>query len=172
MVIVRSYKEDDAYAVGCLIADTYGEYNLDFVPPQERGPFLGPFQHARSQDPAQRARVAQMIAARMVFVAENEQREIVGVLRGSLGRLHSLFVRGDHHRRGIGRMLVAHFEQECARQHVEKITLAATLYAVPFYQSVGYKKSTGVRRGWSFEGEGLQWQPMKKVLPWVQKTDV
>jgi hypothetical protein len=29
---------------------------------------------------------------------------------------------------------------------------------------MGYKKSTGVRSGWSFQGRGLQWQPMKKVL--------
>ena len=30
---------------------------------------------------------------------------------------------------------------------------------------MGYKKTTGVRACWSFEGTGLQYQPMKKVLP-------
>ena len=44
------------------------------------------------------------------------------------------------------------------------IRLASTLYAVPFYTRMGYKKSTGVRNGWSFEGSGFQYQPMKKVL--------
>jgi hypothetical protein len=38
------------------------------------------------------------------------------------------------------------------------------LYAVPFYQKLGYKKSTGVRAGWSFAGQDFKWQPMKKIL--------
>ena len=42
--------------------------------------------------------------------------------------------------------------------------MAATLYAVPFYLSMGYKKTTGIRPGWSFEGTGLVYQPMKKLL--------
>ncbi len=86
------------------------------------------------------------------------------LLRGSPGRLHSLFVAGERHRRGIGRRLMDAFEDECRRRGAEKITMASTLYAVPFYQSLGYKKSTGVRRMRSFEGEGLPYQPMKKVL--------
>ena len=45
--LIRDYREDDAQAVGELIADTFGECNLSFVPPTERVPFLGPFQNAR-----------------------------------------------------------------------------------------------------------------------------
>ena len=89
----------------------------------------------------------------------------MGVLRGRQGRLASLFVRADHQRRGIGRRLVARFEQESMRQEVEVIRVAATLYAIPFYTAMGYRKTTGVRNGWSFEGRGLRYQPMKKVLP-------
>jgi len=29
---------------------------------------------------------------------------------------------------------------------------------------LGYRRTTGIRNGWSFEGAGLQYQPMKKVL--------
>jgi len=99
----------------------------------------------------------------MVFVAE-EDNEIVGVLRGCKERLQSLFVRADHHRRGIGQKLVDHFEAECIRQGSGKVVLAATLYAIPFYTAMGYIKSTGVRNGWSFEGTGLKYKPMKKVF--------
>ncbi len=99
----------------------------------------------------------------MIFVAEDEG-EIVGVLRCRPGRLQSLFVRGDHHRQGIGRMLVERCEDECARRGSTVIHLAATLYAIPFYQAVGYKKSTGVRNCWSFDGRGMKYQPMKKDL--------
>ena len=99
----------------------------------------------------------------MVFVAEDDG-EIVGVLRGKPDKLQSLFVRKDHHRQGIGRKLVETFEQASIQQGTAAIRVAATLYAVPFYQKLGYKKTTGVRPGWSFEGSGLVYQPMKKVL--------
>ena len=162
-ITIRDYHEDDAQAVGQLIADTYGEFNLSFASPEERALLLGPFHHARSPEKAHQEAIARVVRSEMVFVAE-EEGEIVGVLRGRKERLASLFVRGDHHRQGIGRRLVERFEQECLRLGVTVIRVASTLYAVPFYLAMGYKRSTGVRSGWSFEGQGLQYQPMKKTL--------
>jgi len=169
MITIRRCRESDSENVGKLIADTYSEYNLSYASPKERALLLGPFQYARSPEKAHREAIAQVIRAPMVLVAADEG-EIVGVLRG--GRkdkqqrtvLQSLFVKGDHHRQGIGRKLVERFERECLRQGATVIRLAATLYAVPFYLAVGYKRSTGVRSGWSFEGSGLKIQPMRKVL--------
>ena len=163
MIIIRDYQECDAGRVGQLIADTYCEFNLSFAPAKERGAFLGPFQHAGSPEKAHQEAIARVIRASMVFVAEKDG-EIVGVLRGRKDKLQSLFVRGDHHRQGIGRRLVERFEGECRAQGSTAIRLMSTLYAVPFYQALGYKKTTGVRRMRSFEGEGLPYQPMKKVL--------
>jgi GNAT superfamily N-acetyltransferase len=163
MVTIRDYRENDAQAVGQLIADTYSQFNLSFASPEERARLLGPFQHARSPEPAHQEAIARTIRSEMIFVAE-EEGEIVGVLRGRKERLGSLFVRGDCHRHGIGRRLVERFEQECLRQGVTVIRVASTLYAVPFYSKMGYKRSTGVRSGWSFEGTGLKIQPMKKTL--------
>ena len=163
MTVIRRYKEQDAQRVGKLIADTYREFNLSFVPSKDLGLFLGPFQHARSPDPAYQAAIARVIRSAMVYVAE-DAGEIVGVLRGRKDRLASLFVRGDHHRQGIGRRLVERFERDCLRQGVTVMRVTATLYAVPFYLSLGYKRSTGERTGWSFEGHGLPIQPMRKTL--------
>ena len=163
MLTIRKYTPKDSTAVGRLIAETYGQINLAFLPEAQRGPYLGPFRNAHSGNPVQQEEIARLIEAPMVFVAEQDG-EIVGVLRGSLGRLHSLFVDQGQRQKGIGRALHASFEAECRKQGAEKITLASTLFAVPFYQKIGYKKSTGVRKGWSFEGEGFLWQPMKKVL--------
>jgi GNAT superfamily N-acetyltransferase len=163
VIIIRPYQESDAERVGQLIADTYSAYNLLFAPPEQRGLFLGPFRHAYSAEKPHQEAIAQVIRAAMVFVAADDG-EIVGVLRGRKERLASLFVRGDHHRRGIGRLLVERFEPECLRQGGAVIRVAATLYAVPFYLALGYKKSTGVRSGWSFEGSGLPVQPMRKAL--------
>jgi GNAT superfamily N-acetyltransferase len=146
-----------------LIADTYTKFNLDFADPEELGKLLGPFRNARSTEPEHQKAISGILKADMLFVAE-EDGEIVGVLRGKKERLHSLFVRGDRHRQGIGRRLMEVFEQECLALGAKKITLASTLYAVPFYQRLGYRKTTGVRNAWSFEGTGLRYQPMKKFL--------
>ncbi len=164
MMIIRDYNEDaDVEQVGMLIAETYRKYNLDFAPPEEQQKLLGPFRYAGSTRPSHRDEIARVLRAEMVFVAEDEG-EIVGVLRCRKERIQSLFVRGDRHRQGIGRRLVEHCEQECARLGSWVIRLAATLYAIPFYQAMGYRKSSGIRNGWSFEGSGLKYQPMKKVL--------
>jgi GNAT superfamily N-acetyltransferase len=169
MITLRRYHESDAERVGKLIADTYSEFNLSYASPRERALLLGPFKFARSPEKAHREAIAQVIRAPRVFIAADDG-EIVGVLRG--GRkdkqqrtvLQSLFVKGNHHRQGIGRKLVERFERECLRQGATVIRLAATLYAVPFYLAMGYKRSTGVRSGWSFEGSGIIIQPMRKVL--------
>ena len=163
MLTIRPYRESNAESVGRLIADTYSRFNLSFASSDELVKLLGPFRHACSVEPAHREAIAQVIRAPLVFVAE-EDGEVVGVLRGRKERLASLFVRGDRHRRGIGRQLVEQFEQECIRQGVTVIRVAATLYAIPFYTALGYRRTTGVRSGWSFEGTGLRYQPMKKVL--------
>jgi GNAT superfamily N-acetyltransferase len=163
MITIRPYRDTDAECVGRLIADTYGDFNLAFATPEERDRLLGPFRYAGSANPAHREAIAQVIWSEMVFVAEDDG-QILGVLRGRKAGLGSLFVGGDHHRRGIGRMLVEHFEEECLRQGSTEVKVASTLYAVPFYTRMGYKKTTGVRSGWSFEGSGLKWQPMKKRL--------
>jgi GNAT superfamily N-acetyltransferase len=78
--------------------------------------------------------------------------------------LQSLFVSRKCHRQGIGRALVEQFEAEYEAQGVSVFKLSATLYAIPFYLSVGYKKSTGVRSMHSFGEDGLPYQPMKKVV--------
>lgn len=163
MITIRKYDQNDAFDVGILIADTYREFNLDFASSDELPLLLGPFQHAISTDEAHRQHIARMIHSEIVLVAE-DGRDIVGVLRGRKERLGSLFVRKEYHRQGIGRRLVEQFEQQCVEEGSTVIRVAATLYAVPFYAAQGYKKSTGVRNGWSFEGQGLKYQPMKKGI--------
>ena len=162
-VRIRRYRDADAPEVGRLIADTFGTYNLSTVTAEDRDRLLGPFRFARSPDEEHRAAIARAIRSEMVFVAEGNG-EILGVLRGRTTRLGSLFVRGDHHRRGIGRKLVARFEQECAWQRGMTIKVAATLYAVPFYLEMGYRRTTGVRAYRGFGGSGMLYQPMKKIL--------
>ncbi len=167
--IIRNYNEQsDSHAVGILIAETYRKFNLGFASPDEQEKLLGPFRNAWSGEQAHREAIIQVLRTEMIFVADVDG-QVIGVLRCRPGRLQSLFVREDYHRLGIGRSLVERCEQECTRRGSRSISLAATLYAVPFYETVGYKKSTGIRNGWSFDGRGLKYQPMKKVLPSIPK---
>lgn len=169
MFTIRRYQKIDAKQVGILIAETYGDFNLPEMTPVKRESMLGPFAFAHSSVPEHRDAIAEAIEAPSVWVAEQDG-EIVGVLRGGrvdhLGRtvLSSLFVSGTHHRQGIGRALVERFEGDYIAKGARVFKLSATLYAVPFYLSVGYKKSTGVRFMHSFEEGGLPYQPMKKMI--------
>jgi len=163
MATIRFYQARDAQQVGRLIAETYARFNLGFVPPDQLAAFLGPFQHAGSTDPDHQAAIAALIRADMVYVAQADG-VIVGVLRGRKERLGSLFVHQDYHRQGIGRALVARFEQDSLALGVKLIRVAATQFGLPFYTALGYKKSTGLRLGWSFDGHGIPIQPMRKVL--------
>jgi len=169
MFIIRTYKKSDAQPVGVLIADTYKKFNLSDLTNEQQKAMLGPFLHARSKEPSHQQAIADVIEAPSVWVAEADGA-IVGVLRGGrvdeFGRtvLQSLFVSGKHHHQGIGRALVEKFEREYIRRGVTVFKLLATLHAVPFYLSMGYKKSTGVRIIHSFDGSGLPSQPMKKVI--------
>jgi GNAT superfamily N-acetyltransferase len=169
MLTIRQYREGDAKQVGILIADTFHKFNLFELTTQQQEEMLGPFLYERSLDHSHQKAIAQAIRAPTVLVAVLESR-IVGVLRGGRvderGRtvLQSLFVRGNCHRQGIGRRLVERFEKEYTGRGVTVFKLLSTLHAVPFYQAMGYRKSTGMRFIHSFDGRGLPSQPMKKVV--------
>ena len=163
MTIIRNYTENDAEEVGRLIADTYSEFNLSFASPEDRNLMLGPFRYAHSSDDLHQKAIAEILRSPMFYVAEIDD-EIAGILRGRKERLASLFVHKNFHQQGIGRKLVAHFEAESRKQGVTVIRVAATLYAISFYIKLGYRKSSGLRNSWSFEGYGFPYQPMKKII--------
>jgi len=163
MITIRNYTENDAEEIGRLIADTYTEFNLSFASPEDRNLMLGPFCHAHSSDESHRKGIVEILRSPMFYVAESNGK-IAGILRGRKERLASLFVRKASHHQGIGHQLVAHFETESLSHGVSVIRVAATLYAIPFYLKLGYKKSSGLRNSWSFEGYGFPYQPMKKII--------
>jgi len=163
MINIRPAKQKDYESIGTLIAETYSQFNLSHFSPKDIPLFLGPFKHAGSQEKTHQEALANVIASEMLYVAE-VNGGIVGVLRGRKERLASLFVRGDHHRQGIGKKLVETFEAESSKLGVKRIKVSATLFGIPFYQAMGYKKSTGLRKSGSFDGQGLVVQPMRKVL--------
>lgn len=158
---IRQGTKEDAPEIGRLIAVTYRKYNLSHADREEQDRLLGPFRNAFSDDPQHQEAICEVVGSPMLYVAVDGD-EIVGVLRGRKNVLASLFVHGDHHGKGIGRKLVERFESDSRKEGVEWIRVAATMFAVPFYQALGYKKTTGVRPCHSFDGTDLTQQPMKK----------
>jgi GNAT superfamily N-acetyltransferase len=77
--------------------------------------------------------------------------------RGMENRLINLFVEADYHRQGIATRLLQRFEKACRKAGFKEIVLRGSRYAIPFYEFMGYKKTTGVR---NLHGLGVQ--PMKK----------
>ena len=100
MAIIREYSDRDGVEVGILIKNTYREFNLDYLLRKEQALFLGPFNFAGDQDPEHQSAIDQLIRSQFVYVAV-DQGKIVGVLRGRIGRLGSLFVTKSHQREGI-----------------------------------------------------------------------
>ena len=154
--------ESDAASVGQLIADTYGRFNLAFVSADELASCLAPsVMRCRSSQLTERPS-AQVIQAPLVFVAE-EDGEIVGVLRGRQERLASLFVRGDRHRHGIGRRLVAQFEQvSIAKGH--GVPGRRDALRDPVLHRFRLPEDDRGPQRLELRGAGLRYQPMKKVV--------
>lgn len=155
MIIIRKYKREDARAVTALISTTYSRFN------SREGTKGAVREYVESYDP--RGKRIDDIHIRLArtpncFVALAGTR-VIGMVRGIENNLINLFVDGAYHRQGIATRLVRRFEKACLKAGFHDIALRGSLYATPFYESVGYKKTTGVRNF-----HGLKVQPMKKKL--------
>jgi len=155
MITIRKYRREDARAVAGLIGRTYARFN------RHEGTKQAVRDYIQSYDPM--GKKTEDIHRRFrrtpnCFVAVTGS-QIVGVVRGTENRLVNLFVDGNCHRQGIATRLVERFEKACRKAGGKDIVLRSSLYATPFYESVGYKKTTGIRHF-----HGLRIQPMKKIL--------
>lgn len=154
-VRIRRCRPADARAVCRLISRTYARFcGQEGTPAAVR-------RYVQGYDPkGRRIEELQVRLARTPGqLVATSGGVVVGVVRWREDRMVNLFVAAAYHRQGIATRLVRRFEQACRRSGFERAVLRASLYAVPFYQSVGYRKTTGVR---TFHG--LKIQPMRKRL--------
>jgi len=94
-----------------------------------------------------------------IFFIAKENNKVIGMIRGKPGKISNLFVNGSYHRKGVGKKLVRLFESEALSHGSTGIKIRSSMYAIPFYQTMGYKKSTGVRNY-----KGLKIWPMRKIF--------
>lgn len=67
-----------------------------------------------------------------------EHATIVGTATLDQDRVRNVFVRIDHHQRGIGKLLMQHIEDIARQQGKVQVVLRASVSAVVFYQKLGY----------------------------------
>jgi len=97
----------------------------------------------------------------LFYIAE-EKGKIIGIIRGDKNRVGNLFVLEEYHGQGVGKELMEKFEKISLSRGSKLIRIRSSLYAVPFYQKMGYKKSGGIIKTKNLFG--LKYQPMLKKL--------
>lgn len=86
------------------------------------------------------------------FGAFDRERMIGVIAIRGCGHIALLFVKGEYHRRGIGRRLFERAKKECG----EKITVNSSPYALVIYRRLGFKE-TGSEQSIN----GLRFAPME-----------
>ena len=70
------------------------------------------------------------------------ENQLVGMLAmRDNSHISLLFVMGDFHRQGIGRMLYSQAKKYAALHLKRKITVNASPYGLPFYRAIGFKET-------------------------------
>jgi GNAT superfamily N-acetyltransferase len=95
----------------------------------------------------------------MTFYICRRQGNIVGVAALSLdmqatGRIHWVYILPEYQRKGIGAALVRHVEVEAVRKGLRALrlfTVGAALWAIEFYQKLGYRLIGKVDRPLGFD---------------------
>ena len=151
---IRKYRPNDLFPTAGLITETFRKFNFKDNTPEAASDYAAFFNPALNR----KAIKARFDASTQLFVAET-RGHIVGMLRAVDHRIVNLFVNAKYHHNGVGRKLVQRYEKECKKYGYDTVVLRSQIYAVPFYQACGYKKTTGIRNR-----NGLIIQPMKKLL--------
>lgn len=155
MIEVRRYRRSDARAVSALISRTYASFNAEEGTPEGVRAYVERFRVSGKTT----EEINERFARTPVFFVAMDGSEPIGLVRGRDSHLVNLYVDGGHHREGIATYLFSRFEEVCCRAGYSEITVRSSLFAVPFYTRMGFKKTTGIRTM-----HGLKVQPMKKRL--------
>jgi len=155
-MIIRKFRAQDTREVAKIIKETFQKYNHADGSKEAIRKYVERFEEDKLS-----ALTDSLQKGRIVLIAEDNGR-IMGVVRGDENRVSNLFVDGRYHGRGIGRRLIDEFEKKAREFGSDYINIKSSLYAVPFYQHMGYTRTTGIRKAkrlW-----GIKYQPMIKRL--------
>lgn len=156
---IRKYRTEDAEKVAKIIRDTFRKFNSKEGSKKAIETYIGGY------DPKKEGieEIKKEFGENPIFFVAIINGKIVGMIRGTKKRIVNLYLLGKFHGMGIGKNLMQRFEKECKREKSKEIKVKSSLYAVPFYQRMGYKKVTGIKIGFKTI-RGLKYQPMAKKL--------
>ncbi len=147
---IRLAREEDAPMMGQLMVTTYLAAHRDQIPPEvwaKREKEWTPELSARGWARTLRELAADAAAPECIFVAE-EGGELLGLVMGGpahvellpqTGAVYSLYVRQEHHRRGLGRLLIQTVARQLAARGMTALQigcLAANAPARRFYEAL------------------------------------
>lgn len=156
MVRIRKLQKRDTEAVARLVFDTFRKFNSgDHFDKRGVQKYLDMYDIKKREVED----IYRSFKKSSIFYVAVEGDRIVGMIRGRPDQLINLYVQEEFHGRGIARKLVERFETEAKRGEVEEIKIRSSVYAMPFYEKMGYKKTTGMRNL-----RGIKIYPMKKNL--------
>src|SRR3989344_100268 len=152
---IRKFKDSDILGVVSLIKETFYKYNKKEATKTGIKNYLT--YYSINKDNLEKVKISFLKTP--IFFVSLDNKKIVGMIRGTKSYMVNLFVNGNYHNQGIGRELVNKFENEAKKQVYSEIKIRASLFAVPFYQKIGYKKTTGIKNY-----KGIKVYPMKKLI--------
>ncbi|MDD3160124.1 MAG: GNAT family N-acetyltransferase [Candidatus ainarchaeum sp.] len=137
----RRFKKSDTKEVAKLISETFLEFNSKDGRKEGSKNY---FKLYSSKIKSENELYSDFLKSPIFFIAKLENK-IVGMIRGNKNKVTNLYVFGKYHSKEIGKKLLLEFEKEAKKKETKFIKIRSSLYAVPFYQSQGYKKTTGIR---------------------------
>ena len=156
-MIIRKFKKSDIRQIVNIKNSVFGAFNKSEY--FEKGAVERYLNYPHLGQSDKELIEAFHISKDTIFYVAEEKNKIIGYIKGKKNRIGNLFVLGSSHRKGIGTRLVQTLEKEAKRQKSSEIRIRSSMHAIPFYNKMGYKKTTGIRNFL-----GLKSQPMRKIL--------
>jgi GNAT superfamily N-acetyltransferase len=160
---IRAYDGSNFHEVSNVLATMMKEHTFKNVNEKTKEKFLGIFNYVGAEDPGKVMELERTLAMSEIWIAYNGD-EIAGIVRGTRDNILNLFVKDEYSRCGIGTKLVEKFEEYCLMQGFSNVRLSSTVEAITFYETLGYKKTTGLRMARYSGKRGFEYQPMMKAL--------
>jgi len=156
MVKIRRYRKSDLEVVASIVWDQWEKFVAsDYCKPEGAKYWRNYLKPTKGNI----ENLAKRYAGETISLVATNNGKIVGTAMGTKDELVRLYVHHRYHGKGIGRSLMQRFEQQCIQRGSTSIRIRSSLYAVPFYLTMGCKKTTGKRNF-----RGLKCQSMKKIL--------
>ena len=137
---IRKARKKDVFEISMLISKTFEKFCSDDGTKEGVKRYIDLHNPKKNLENIQKSYYKSPI-----FFIAVQNNKIMGVIRGNSSKIGNLFVKEEYHKKGIAKKLISRFEKEAKKNNSKEIKICASLYAIPFYQKMGYKKTTGIK---------------------------